>query len=85
MQHPDGLTAGPAASAKRRNGAALGSSNGKETTMTKQHFIALAAEIVRIKDVDARWQAASSVARVARQFNPRFVASKFYEACNLEI
>lgn len=33
LQHPDELSAGDAASAKRRNGAALGSGNEKENTM----------------------------------------------------
>lgn len=51
--------------------------------MTKQHFIALAAEIARIQDMSQRLAAAYAVANVAKQFNPRFQAEKFMVACDL--
>ena len=51
--------------------------------MTKQHFIALAAEIARIPDMTSRKAAAEAVAAVAFQFNPRFDAAKFSAACKV--
>lgn len=51
--------------------------------MTKQHFIALAAEIAAIHDISQRLAAAYAVANVAKRFNPRFQAEKFMQACDL--
>jgi hypothetical protein len=51
--------------------------------MTKQHFIALAAEIKQISNIEARAEAARAVAAVARQFNPRFDWMKFCAACGV--
>lgn len=51
--------------------------------MTKQHFIALAANIAAIPDISARAAAADAVAAVAKSFNPRFDWMKFLAACNV--
>lgn len=51
--------------------------------MTKQHFIALAAEISAISDMGARTEAASAVAKAAKRFNPRFDWMKFLAACGV--
>jgi hypothetical protein len=53
--------------------------------MTKQHFIAFAAEI-RQSDRSAEEKAAMYylVVRVARQFNSRFDAERFRVACGLQ-
>jgi hypothetical protein len=83
LQRRGGLNAVAAAIAKRCNGAALGYGNGKASNMTKQHFIALAAEIKQISDIEARAEAARAVAAVARQFNPRFDWMKFNAACGV--
>lgn len=50
--------------------------------MTKKHFIALAAEIAAIQNVEARQLAAEAVARVAGRFNPNFNLDRFMTACN---
>lgn len=52
--------------------------------MTKQHFIALADEISFISDMKHRMEAAFAVANVAKRFNSRFNAAKFYAACKVE-
>jgi hypothetical protein len=51
--------------------------------MTKKHFKALAEEIYRIPDDNARRMAAEAVAYACRQFNPAFDRSKFFIACNV--
>ena len=51
--------------------------------MTRKHFEALAANILTIKDIDTRLEAARAVAQACRQFNPRFNIAQFYEACNV--
>ena len=52
--------------------------------MTKQHFIALAAQIKLIVDEHARREAATAVSYVALRFNSRFDTARFYAACGLE-
>ena len=49
--------------------------------MTKQHFIALAAEISKIENETARAAACLAVENVAEKFNPRFDWQKFRTAC----
>ena len=49
--------------------------------MTKQHFIALAAEIRKIETEYARAAACNAVINVAEKFNPRFDWRKFVDAC----
>lgn len=51
--------------------------------MTKQHFIALAKAIADIREIQSRRMAATAVAEVAAQFNPRFDKARFFEACGL--
>ena len=53
--------------------------------MTRQHFRALAAAIATVEPFTARRQAAEAVARVCKQFNPAFNASKFMEACDANV
>lgn len=53
--------------------------------MTKQHFIALATEISRIADPDARRAAALAVANVARGFNDKFDKVRFMTACGARL
>jgi len=49
--------------------------------MSRKDFVALAAEIAQIVDVDARRSAAYAVAVACQKLNPRFDFTKFYEAC----
>ncbi|QYD70116.1 hypothetical protein KZJ38_07350 [Paraburkholderia edwinii] len=49
--------------------------------MTKKHFEALAREIAKIHDANARREAAIAVARVCHEFNPTFNIARFYAAC----
>lgn len=51
--------------------------------MTKKHFIELAKAISAIMDEHARLQAASAVAGVASQMNPRFDTQRFFAACGV--
>ena len=53
------------------------------TSMTKQHFEALADSIRGIMSPEARLQAAVAVASAALRFNPRFDADRFYKACGV--
>ena len=51
--------------------------------MTKQHFIALAAEIRLILDNESRYLAACAVANVAIRFNASFSRTRFLSACGV--
>lgn len=65
--------------------------------MTKQHFIALAAEIKRKYGLDDGWetrcvetqQAAldtiAIIVQVAMQFNPKFDETRFRRACGVPV
>ncbi|MDQ5980515.1 MAG: hypothetical protein QG602_3492 [Verrucomicrobiota bacterium] len=50
--------------------------------MTKQHFIALAAEIAKLTP-ESRGDAATAVAVVAQKFNPNFDVVRFFKACGV--
>ena len=50
--------------------------------MSRKHFNQLAAGIAKIKDVEARRQAAEVTAEVCAQVNDRFDRSRFMKACN---
>lgn len=52
--------------------------------MTKKHFIALAAEIAKISNLNERKAAARVVVSVARDDNARFDTNRFLEACCLK-
>jgi hypothetical protein len=54
-----------------------------DSQMTKKHFIELAKAISAIMDEHARLQAASAVAGVASQMNPRFDTQRFFAACGV--
>jgi hypothetical protein len=51
--------------------------------MTKKHFIALALEISKIENKEARLAAAIAVTKAAWLFNDRFDQSKFLDACEV--
>ena len=53
--------------------------------MTKQHFIALAAEIAKIEDPVARRSAARAVAAAAKGFNAAFDTFRFFTACGVAL
>lgn len=53
--------------------------------MSKKHFEALASEIRTIFNTAERHAAAVAVAKVARQFNPRFDTARFYAACGVGV
>lgn len=48
--------------------------------MSKQHFVALAAEIAKLNP-ESRLDAAQAVATVAAKFNPAFNKAVFFKAC----
>lgn len=52
--------------------------------MTKKHFIAFAAAILRMGDRNSARAAAQVVINVARSDNPRFDTDRFLRACGLE-
>jgi hypothetical protein len=52
--------------------------------MTKKHFIAFAARIAGIEDVDLRREVALLVAAICTDFNDRFDLSCFLRACGVE-
>jgi len=49
--------------------------------MTKKHFIALAREISKITDAEARKAAAQAVINVARECHDNFKEDLFRKAC----
>jgi hypothetical protein len=53
------------------------------TTLSRQHFKALAEEIAKIQEHEARKEAAFAVARACVKFNPGFNPATFYKACGI--
>ena len=51
--------------------------------MTKKHFIAIAKELSAIADDAAKRTATEAFVRIARQTNPRFDVTRFYDAVGL--
>jgi len=51
--------------------------------MTRKHFEALAAEISKIENKEARLAAAIAVTKAAWMFNDRFNQSRFLDACEV--
>lgn len=49
--------------------------------MSRKHFIALAAQIFTIENLQSRADAARAVAIVAKQDNANFDEFRFYKAC----
>jgi len=52
--------------------------------MTKKHFIAFAARIAEVEDVDLRKEIALLVAAICIDFNGRFNLSRFLHVCGVE-
>lgn len=51
--------------------------------MSRKHFEALALEISKIENKEARLAAAIAVTKAVREFNSKFDQSKFLDACEV--
>ena len=52
--------------------------------MSRKHFVALAANIARIENLEVRKQTAQAVAAVCADCNGNFDRARFFRACGVE-